>query len=89
MKLISISIIALAAMTAPSFANEAADQCRAYVAENGGDDSGCDCIGATADADADFAAAIASIEGPDDLDAADASTKEKIAACFPDSSVAD
>lgn len=67
----------------PASANETADSCRAYVAENGGDDSGCACLGEAADADADLAAAIAVIEGPEELEAADQSTKDKIAACFP------
>ncbi len=81
----NISAVAFAAimLAAPASANETADACRTYVAENGGDASGCDCLGAAADADADLAAAIAEIEGPADLEAADQSTKEKIAACFP------
>lgn len=81
MKFISAAV--LLAMLSPASANETADSCRSYVAENGGDDSGCECLGAAADADADLAAAIAAIEGPEDLEAADQSTKDKIAACFP------
>ncbi len=84
MKVLSAAAIAIA-MAAPANANETADQCRAYVAENGGDDSGCDCLGDAAASDADFAAAIAEIQSPADLEAADQSTKEKIAACFPNS----
>ena len=82
MRLISAAALGLAAMS-PASANETADSCRAYVAENGGDDSGCDCLGDAADADAGLAAAVAAIEGPEDLEAADQSTKDKIAACFP------
>ena len=83
MKLLFASALALAALT-PASANETADSCRAYVAENGGDASGCDCLGAAADADADLAAALAAIKSPADLEAADQSTKDQIAACYPD-----
>lgn len=74
---------AFAMLIDPASANETADSCRAYVAENGGDASGCDCLGDAAAADADLAAALAAIEAPADLEAADQSTKDKIAACFP------
>lgn len=83
MKLLFASALAFAALT-PASANETADSCRAYVAENGGDASGCDCLGAAADADADLAAALAAIKSPADLEAADQSTKDQIAACYPD-----
>jgi hypothetical protein len=73
------------ALLSPASANEAADQCRAYVAEHGGDASGCDCLGAKAADDATLADALSRIEAPADLEAADVSTKEAIAACFPDS----
>ncbi len=82
MKPFTAAAIALAALS-PASASETADSCRAYVAENGGDDSGCECLGEAADADAGLAAAIAEIESPEDLEAADQSTKDKIAACFP------
>lgn len=82
---ISAALFAAALLAIPANANETADSCRAYVAENGGDASGCDCLGEAAAGDADFAAAIAAIESPEDLDAADQSTKDKIAACFPNS----
>ena len=72
-----------ALLAAPASANDVADMCREYVAENGGDDSGCDCLGDAADADAALAAALAEIGSPEDLEAADDSTKEAIAACFP------
>ena len=84
LKLLSAAAVVLAALS-PASANETADSCRDYVAENGGDASGCDCLGAAADADADLAASIAAIEGPEDLEAADQSTKDQIAACFPTS----
>lgn len=82
-KLIVMSVVS-AAFAAPAFANQAEDQCNAYVAENGGDPSGCACIGEQADADSAFAAAIAAIDSPEALDAADQSTKDKIAICYPD-----
>ena len=82
LRLLSAAALALVALS-PASANETADSCRSYVAENGGDASGCDCLGEAADASADLAAAIAAIEGPDDLEAADQSTKDQIAACFP------
>ncbi|MBB5517628.1 hypothetical protein [Amphiplicatus metriothermophilus] len=76
-----------AAGVAPAFANEIAAQCEAYVAEHGGDSSGCPCLGEAAANDPALAAAISAIETPEDLDAADAATKEAIAACFPDADV--
>lgn len=73
----------IVALTAPAFANETAEACKSYVEENGGDSSGCDCLGEAAAADADLAAALAEIETPADLEAADDGTKAAIAACFP------
>jgi len=83
MNRLPVAFLLVAGLVAPAAANETADQCRAYVAENGGDDSGCECLGAAAAADASLAAAISKIETPADLEAADQSTKEAIAACFP------
>ncbi len=68
---------------APAFANETTEACEAYVEENGGDPSGCSCLGEAAAKDAGLAAAIAEIESPADLEAADEATKAAIAACFP------
>lgn len=72
------------ATAAPAFANETAEACKSYVEKNGGDASGCDCLGEAAAEDADLAAALAEIEAPEDLEAADDATKAAIAACFPD-----
>lgn len=82
-RLLSAAAAVVLAALSPASANDTADSCRSYVVENGGDASGCECLGEAADADADLAAAIAGIEGPEDLEAADQSTKDKIAACFP------
>ncbi|HPE32889.1 MAG TPA: hypothetical protein PLV61_16965 [Parvularculaceae bacterium] len=81
-KLIALSALA-AVLAGPAFANETQAQCEAYVAENGGDASGCACLGDLADSDPGFASAIAAIQSPEDLDAADQSTKDKIAVCYP------
>jgi hypothetical protein len=70
---------------APAAANEIADECRAYVDANGGDASGCDCLGAAAESDAALAEALKAIDTPEDLEAADESTKAAIAACYPNS----
>jgi hypothetical protein len=78
-----ITSLLVAGLVTPAAANETADQCRAYVAENGGDDSGCECLGAAAAAEPALGAAISKIETPADLEAADQSTKDAIAACFP------
>lgn len=79
-----IVIIALAAFSSsPTPASEAADNCRAYVAENGGDASGCDCLGEAASKDSALAAALGLIKSPADLEAADDATKAAIGACFP------
>ncbi len=84
MKKYLILTIAAACLSAPASANETADACKSYVAENGGDASGCDCLGEAAASDATLADALAAIATPADLEAADQSTKEAIAACFPD-----
>lgn len=73
----------IVASAAPAFANETAEACKSYVEENGGDASGCDCLGEAAATDPDLAAALAEIETPADLEAADDGTKAAIAACFP------
>lgn len=72
------------ATAAPAFANETAEACKSYIEKNGGDASGCDCLGEAAAEDADLAAALAEIEAPEDLEAADEATKAAIAACYPD-----
>lgn len=84
LKTLSALTVALGLAAAPAFANDVADGCREYAAATGGDDSGCDCLGEAADADADLAAALLAISTPEDLEAADASTVEAIRACFPD-----
>ena len=81
-KLIALSALA-AVLAAPAFANETQAQCEAYIAENGGDASGCACLGDIADGDPAFAAALAAIDSPEALDAADQATKDKIAMCYP------
>lgn len=83
MKLLLAAALLAAAAAAPAFANETAEACKSYVEENGGDASGCDCLGEAAAGDADLAAALAEIETPADLEAADDGTKAAIAACFP------
>lgn len=84
-----LKILSAAALSAffiaTASANDTADHCRAYVAENGGDASGCDCLGEAAAGDSALADALSEIESPADLEAADDSTKAAIAACFPDS----
>ena len=87
MKQMIVAVLAGAAFASPAFANEIAEQCEAYVAENGGDASGCACLGEAADGDAALAEAVLAISTPEDLDAADDATKEAIRACFPDSDV--
>lgn len=71
------------AAAAPAFANETAEACKSYVEKNGGDASGCSCLGEAAAADPALAAALADIEAPEDLEAADEATKAAIAGCFP------
>lgn len=83
MKRFLVAALFVAGLITPASANDTADQCRAYVAQNGGDDSGCECLGAAADADALLAASISKIETPADLEATDQATKDAIAACFP------
>lgn len=84
MKRILLAALVAGLSAGAASANETADSCRAYVAENGGDASGCDCLGEAAEKDAALADALAAISTPADLEAADDSTKAAIAACFPD-----
>lgn len=81
-KMISIAACA-ASLAVSASANETADNCRAYVAENGGDASGCDCLGAAAASSPTLASALAAITSPADLEAADDATKGAVQACFP------
>lgn len=85
MRMTIIAGLAAAALAAPAFANETEDQCLAYTAENDADPSGCACLGEKAAADSALAESIAMIDSPEALEAADAATKEAIAACWPDS----
>lgn len=85
MKTVFAALIAAAAIAGPAAANDTADECRAYIAENGGDASGCDCLGEAAAEDSALADALAAIDTPEDLEAADESTRTAIAACYPDS----
>lgn len=82
MKLQLALALVAAGPLSPAFANETADHCRAYVAANGGDASGCDCLGKAAANDPALAAALAAIKTPADLDAADDATKAAIGACY-------
>ncbi|MEQ1931402.1 MAG: hypothetical protein ABL957_12865 [Parvularculaceae bacterium] len=79
-----IALAAFALLGLPAAANDTADNCKAYVAENGGDASGCDCLGAAAAKDAALKEALAAIKTPADLDAASEATKAAVQACFPD-----
>lgn len=83
-KIIALSALA-GLLAAPAMANESQAACEAYVAEHGGDASGCACIGEQAAADPAFAEALAAIDTPEALEAADQATKDKIAICYPDS----
>lgn len=73
----------VAAFALPAAASEIEAQCEAYVAENGGDPSGCPCLADAAAANPSLAAALMKIETPADFDAASDATKAAIAACFP------
>jgi len=82
-KLILSGLFATAAILTPAMAGEVEDLCNAYAEENGTDNSGCSCLDEAASNDADLAAAIMSITGPEDIEALDDSAKEAIGACFP------
>jgi hypothetical protein len=81
MKTILLSALVLAA--SPALANDTADACRSYVAENGGDASGCDCLGEAASKDPALAKEISGVKTPADLEVLSDTTKQAIAACFP------
>lgn len=77
------SLVAAGAFVGAAAANEIEDQCTAYAVEYDGDASGCACLGQAAESDDALAAAIALIETPEDVEAADDATKAAIAACWP------
>ena len=77
----SAAALALAAMTAPSFANEVEESCEEFTEEYETGYEGCTCLGEKADADADLEEAILSIETPEDLEEADDFVLEAIEAC--------
>ena len=82
-KFLLAGLVAAASVTGAAFANETEEGCNAYAEAHGGDNSGCACLGEAADADADLAAALASVTTPEELEALDDATKAAIAACFP------
>lgn len=82
MRKILTTALAAALLASPVYANEVEDKCMAYAEENGVDNSGCSCLGKTADTDA--AAEILAIVSPEDLEAASDGTKAAIGACFPE-----
>lgn len=86
MKKLILAGLFAAASVSPALADAEA-ACEAYAAENGGDASGCACLGEAAAADAELAAALEAISSPEDLEAADDSTKDAIRACYPDADV--
>ncbi len=81
MKKMIIAFAALGALTAPGYASDLQAHCEAYVAENGGDASGCACLADTADSDA--ASELMAVASEADIEALSDSAKEAIAACFP------
>lgn len=80
-----VALAAAAGLVGAAVANDTADNCKAYVAENGGDASGCDCLGVKAESDSTLRDALAAIRTPADLEAASDATKAAIQACFPSS----
>lgn len=80
-ELITAGALAVAFIAAPSFANDLEDKCVAYNEENGGDPSGCACLGESAEGDVyeEFMA----IESQADLEALSDDAKAVLAACFP------
>ena len=73
----------VAVIAAPAFANQTEDNCKAYSAKNNTDPSGCACLGAEAAKDSALADALAKINTPEDVQAADDATKQAIAQCWP------
>ena len=81
-KLIAATVLA-ACFAAPAMANETAENCKKYAAENGSSDAGCDCLGKLADETPGLAEKLAKIQTPEDFEAADDSTKAAVGTCFP------
>jgi hypothetical protein len=84
---LSVFALAAAALAAPALAGDAETvaQCELYVAQNGGDASGCPCLGEAAEKDAELADDLAAIDSPAALEAAPERAKAAIRACFPQS----
>ena len=77
-----IIALAVCGISAPAFASsELQSYCEAYVAESGGDVSGCACLGD--EADADVAAELLAVQSEADVEGLSDAAKEAIAACFP------
>lgn len=80
-QLITASALAFAFMVTPSFANDLEDKCVAFNEENGGDSSGCACLGESAEGDVyeEFMA----ITSQADLEGLSDDAKAVLATCFP------
>ena len=82
MKKLIIAFAAAGALTAPAFAGDLETYCEGYMADTGGDASGCACLAETADADA--TAELMEVASEADVEGLSDSAKEAIAACWPD-----
>lgn len=81
MKKMMMAGLFFAATTVTASANELEKACEAYIAENGGDVSGCSCL--AENADDGVTAELLAAESQDDIDAASDATKAVLAICFP------
>ena len=68
---------------APSVADDIAEGCKAFAAENGTDASGCNCLGAAAAEDDTLFEALLTIEAADDMEALKPDHRAAVDACFP------
>jgi len=85
MKKITTSIIAgVFALTGSALANEFEDHCVAITTDSGGDSSGCSCLAAAADGDADMTAELLSVTSEAEIENLSADAQGAIAACWPD-----
>lgn len=85
-KLILAVLVAGAAVTLPAFANETEDFCNAFATEFDLGTEACSCVGEVGEANPDVKAAVLALTHPDETDAWDDATKEKLSICFPQES---
>lgn len=82
MKTLVAAMCAAGLAASPALAGDLETHCEAYLAETGGDASGCSCLAEAADAD--MAAELMEVASEADLEGLSDASKEAIASCWPE-----